>query len=250
MPNPDPALVPADGRQADRRAWRSLVAEALGVFFLVFMAAGADALSVVSGGAVGPVARAIAPALTIGALIYAIADASGAHFNPAVTLAFVLRREFPIAWAIPYGLAQLIGALAAAGLLRGLFGAAALAGVSTPHVADGTALPLEIVLSWLVVTVILGTADRARIVGPNAALAVGATIAACGLIGLPIEGASMNPARSFGPALVEGRLGDLWIYVLGPLGGAVLAVLSATVIHGPAARDGAAREAARGAPER
>ena len=119
------------------------------------------------------------------------------------------------------------------------------AGVNVPTVDDRVALGLEAVLTLLLVTVILGTADRHRVVGPEAALAVGATIAACGLIALPIDGASMNPVRSLAPALVSGTLGDVWIYVLGPSIGAVLAVVLTLAIHGRAA-DADARRAARG----
>jgi aquaporin Z len=127
-----------------------------------------------------------------------------------------------------------------------LFNATVDAGVSTPHVPDATAVVLEIVLTLLLVTVILGTADRARIVGPNAALAVGATIVLAGLIARPIEGASMNPARSLGPALVTGRLESVWIYLTAPLVGAALAVLVTLLLHGPAQRTRSAIEAAQG----
>jgi aquaporin Z len=226
---------------------RRLSAEVLGTFALVFVAAGGDTMGAVSAGAVSDAAKAVAPGLTVGALIYAISDASGAHFNPVVSLAFTLKRLFPGRWLPVYWAAQVTGALLAALLLRMLFGGAAAAGVNRPHLVDATvAVAIEATLTWLLVTVILGTADRARIVGPNAAIAVGATIAACGLIALPIEGASMNPARSIGPAVVNGELGDLWIYVVGPAIGATLAVLGTFAIHDGKARDRDSAEAARG----
>ena len=159
---------------------------------------------------------------------------SGAHFNPVVSLAFAFKRLVPVTWLVPYWVAQLAGSILACLLVRALFGDAVRAGVSTPHVPDGTAVAIEAVLTWLLVVVILGTADRHRIVGPNAALAVGATIALCGLIALPIEGASMNPARSAGPALVAATLGNLWIYILGPVIGASLAVFLMRFLHGRA----------------
>ncbi len=227
---------------------RRLLAEVLGTFALVFVAAGADTMAEVSGGAISVAARAVAPGLMVAALIYAISDASGAHFNPVVSLAFALKRLFPVSWLAPYWVAQLTGALVAAIVLQVLFGVALVAGVSTPHVATPTALAIETLLSAILVTVILGTADRARIVGPNAAIAVGGTIALCGLIALPIEGASMNPARSIGPAVVTGRLGDLWIYVLGPIVGALLATVAMTALHGAGPADERATEAARGEP--
>lgn len=225
---------------------RRLAAEAFGTFALVFVAAGADTFARLSGGEVSFAARAVAPALMVAALIWAIGDVSGAHFNPAVTLAFAARRLFPVARVIPYWVAQLLGAVVAAGVLRVLFDEGAQAGVSAPHVPAPTALALEAILTLLLVTVILGTADRSNVVGPDAAMAVGATIALCGLIAGPIEGASMNPARSLGPALVAGDLGNVGIYVLGPILGALAGALVAWLLHGRTEDDGQAREAAEG----
>jgi aquaporin Z len=225
---------------------RRLAAEAFGTFALVFVAVGADATAVVSGGEVSPAARALAPALMVAALIYAIGDVSGAHLNPAVTLAFSLKRLFPFRWIAGYWAAQILGAIGGALVIRSLFGDAVGAGVSRPHVDPAAAVGLEVFLSLLLVTVILGTADRSRIVGPDAALAVGATIALCGLVALPIDGASMNPARSLGPALVTGRLDDLWIYLLGPVFGACLAVILTRFLHGRTEADSKAAEAAQG----
>jgi aquaporin Z len=230
------------------RGWpRRLVAEGFGTFALVFVAAGGDVMAAVSDGTVGTAARAVAPGLTVAALIYSIGDTSGAHFNPAVTLAFGLKRLVPATWLPAYWMAQLVGAVAAAALLRGLFGSFLDAGVTEPRLIDPAgAVAVEAILTLLLVTVILGTADRYRVVGPNAAVAVGATIAMCGLIALPIEGASMNPARSLGPALVAGHLEDAWIYIVGPMIGAAAAVALTTFLHGPVDGDGKAEEAARG----
>ena len=225
--------------------WRRLSAEAFGTFALVFVAAGADTMAAVSGGEISLAARAVAPALMVAAVIYALGDCSGAHLNPVVSLAFTARRLFPVRWLVPYWAAQLVGALVAAASLAILFDGDARAGVSAPHVAPGTAVAIEAVLTLLLVTVILGTADRARVVGPNAALAVGATIALAGLIALPISGASMNPARSLGPAIIESDLGDVWIYVIGPALGAGLAVGLMTYLHGRT-HDPQARRAAEG----
>lgn len=224
-----------------------LVAEGLGAYVLTFVAAGADAAAQLTSGEVSPLARALAPGLVVMALIYAIGDRSGAHFNPVVTLAFTVRRLFPLPWLVPYWLAQLAGAVLAGVTLRILFGGAAEAGVSTPHLDIGVALVLEVILTVVLVSVILGTADRYEVVGPDAAIAVGATIALCGLVAGPLEGASMNPARSLGPAIATGQLGDAWLYVLGPVIGAAIAITLATFLHGPvsaAARK--PREAARG----
>lgn len=249
-PSPDRAQGQPEEAPPREPPWsRRLAAEAFGTFALVFVAAGADAMATVSGGQVGPAARAVAPALMVAALIYAIGDSSGAHFNPAVSLAFALKRLFPPRWLVPYWLAQVVGAVLAAALLGVLFGDAAREGVNRPHVAGATALALEAVLSWLLVVVVLGTADRYRVVGPDAALAVGATIALCGLIALPIDGASMNPARSLGPALVAGDLSNVPVYLVGPVAGAALGALLTTFLHGTTADDGKAEEAARGSAD-
>jgi len=183
------------------------------------------------------------------ALVYALGDVSGAHYNPVVSLAFAIRWLFPIAWLAPYWLAQLAGAVAGAATVRLLFGGAIAAGVSQSHLVSApAAVAIETVLTCLLVAVILGTADRSRIVGPNAALAVGATIALCGLIATPIEGASMNPARSIGPALVAGRVEDLWIYLVGPITGSAVAVCLTQLPHGSPPADEKAVEAAQGEP--
>ena len=223
-----------------------MAAELVGTFALVFVAVGGDAMGRLAPGEIDSTALAVAPGLMVAALIYAIGDVSGAHLNPAVTLAFVMKRLFPRGWLPVYWLSQLAGAILASALVAVLFGSNVGAGVSTPHVPDGTAVVLEVVLTTLLVTVILGTADRARIVGPNAALAVGATIVLAGLIARPIEGASMNPARSLAPALVAGRLDSVWIYVAAPLVGATLAVLVTFLLHGPADHSEQAVEAAQG----
>jgi aquaporin Z len=229
-------------------AWtRRIAAEAFGTFALTFVAVGADAAGRLTGGEVGAAARAVAPALVIVAFVYALGDVSGAHYNPVVSLSFAARRLFPVGWLVPYWLAQLGGAIAGSAVVGLLFGDALSAGVSEPKlVSPGAAVVIEAILTCLLVTVILGTADRSRIVGPNAALAVGATIALCGLVALPIESASMNPARSLGPALVSGRLDDLWVYLVGPIAGSLLAVGLTHLLRGPAPKDGKSEEAAQG----
>jgi MIP family channel proteins len=218
-----------------RPASSTLLAELLGAFALTGVAATAGTMGRVTGSDVDTIAKAVAPGLLVMAFIYALGDASGAHFNPAVTLGFALRRVFPWRWIPWYWAAQLVGAVGAGAMLSALFGSVAEAGVTQPHVPALTATAIEVFLSWLLLTVILGTADRFRIVGQNAALAVGGTIALCGLIAEPLTGASMNPARSLGPAIVTGALSDAWIYVAGPFLGMALAVALTTAVHGPAA---------------
>ena|SRR5436190_1452620 len=249
---PDQRRPRSDGQTAAEARdpdWpRRLTAEAFGTFALVFAAAGADVAARVSNGDVSAAARAVAPGLMVMALIYSIGDRSGAHFNPVVTLAFGLKRLFPPLWIPAYWVAQVSGAVVAALALRALFGSAIDAAVTKPKLVDASgAVVIEAILTLLLVSVIAGTADRFRVVGPNAALAVGGTIALCGLIALPIEGASMNPARSIGPALVAGDLADVAIYIVGPTIGAVAAVVLTTFLHGKQA-DGKAEEAAQGKP--
>jgi aquaporin Z len=237
--------------QAEEASWNPgphrLAAEVIGAFALTSVAAGADVAAAITGGQVSYEARAIAPGLLVMALIYALGDVSGLHINPAVTLGFTLKRLFPWRWLPTYWLAQLLGAVAAGVALVALFGpTSAQAGVNEPHIDSLAALAIEVFLTWLLVTVILGTADRAHLVGPNAALAVGGTIILCGLIALPITGASMNPARSTGPALATGDVSDLWLYWLGPMVGSMLAVAVAGFLHGARTSGGESEKSAKG----
>ena len=236
---------PAEEQDKEPSPIRCLFAEFFGTAALTTVAAGGELIAALSGGEVSHDARAIAPGLLVMALIYAIGDVSGAHVNPAVTLAFALRRDFPWRKVPAYWLVQIAGALGAAWLLRALFGTVAHLGANQPRHGVGVALVMEILLSWLLITVILGTATRNRLIGPNAAIAVGGTIALCGLFAAPISGASMNPARSLGPALVGGATGHLWVYLVGPVAGALLAVIGTWIMHGgrkPKERDAATGE--------
>jgi len=221
---------------------RSLFAEFFGTAALTTVAAGGEVIASISAGEVSHDARAVAPGLLVMALIYAIGDVSGAHVNPAVTVAFALRRDFPWRKVPAYWIVQIAGAVGAAWLLRTLFGTVAQLGANQPRHGVGISLVMEILLSWLLITVILGTATRNRLIGPNAAIAVGGTIALCGLFAAPISGASMNPARSLGPAFVSGATGHVWIYIVGPVAGSILAVIGTWIMHGgrkPKERDAA-----------
>ncbi|WP_457029696.1 MIP/aquaporin family protein [Kitasatospora sp. P5_F3] len=215
--------------------WRRPAAEGVGTFFLVLVAAGAGVVDAVTGGGVGPSARAVAPGLMVLALIYTLGETSGAHLNPAVTLAFAARGHFPWRRVPAYLVAQLAGALAATGLLRALFGRSGQVGASRlgPGVGWGTGLVLEVVLTFGLMTVILGTSSGARNIGHNAAIAIGGYIALAGLWAGPASGASMNPARSLAPVVAGGHGGPLWIYLVGPLVGAALAVPLAGILRGP-----------------
>ncbi len=235
----------ADDRSALDLA-RRLGSELVGTWALTFVAAGGDVIAAVGGKPPDGPAQVAAPALLIMALIYSFGPISGAHFNPAVTLAFALRGSFPWRRVPGYWLAQFGGAVLAAVLLRILFGLTGHLGATAPHHGLEAGLVLEIILTFLLVTVILATAANYQVVGHNAALAVGATIALDGFFAAPISGASMNPARSFGPAVVSGHPGNLWIYIVGPVAGSICAVGLGWFLRGPGSPY--ARRAATGQP--
>lgn len=226
--------------------WRRLLAEALGTFLLTLVAAGSKTISAATGHAISQPAADVAPGLLVMSLIYTIGDVSGAHLNPVVTLAFAIRDDFPWKRVPGYVASQFVGAIVAALLLRLLFGDVGHLGATlpAPGLSPIVAVAMEAVLTCLLVTVILGTAHDTRLVGHNAALAVGGTIALAALFSSPVSGASMNPARSLAPALVGGDMGSVWIYFVGPLVGALLATLIAWILHGPTTES--ARRAAGG----
>jgi MIP family channel proteins len=201
-----------------------LVAEAIGTFALVFFGCGAIMVDA-DGGALGQVGVALAFGLAITTMIYALGHVSGAHFNPAVTLAFALGRHFPPARVAPYWAAQVAGAVGAAVLLRASLGDEARLGATVPSGSDGQSFVWEAVLSFFLVLVILAVATDTRAVGEAAALAIGGTVGLCALVGGPVSGASMNPARSLGPALVSGTFDALWVYLTAPFLGGALAVV-------------------------
>lgn len=198
----------------------ALVAEAVGTLALVFLGCGAIAL-----GDVGTAGVAAAFGLAIMTMIYAFGHVSGAHFNPAVTAAFAVGRHFPTAHVIPYWVAQVAGAVAGAALLRLTLGDALARAVTQPSGSDGQAVVWEVLLTFFLMLVIVGVATDTRAVGQAAAIAIGGAVGIGALVGGPVSGASMNPARSLGPALVSGDLSSIWIYVVAPPMGAVAAVL-------------------------
>ena len=202
----------------------SLAAEAIGTFALVFAGCGAIMVNERSGD-LGHIGIALTFGLVIMAMIYAVGHISGAHFNPAVSFAFALTRHFPWPRAIAYWVAQLSGALAAALLLRASLGDIANVGATLPSGSDAQAFLWEAILTFFLMFVIMAVATDTRAVGEAAALAIGGTVALDSLFGGPITGASMNPARSAGPAIAAADLYNLWIYIAAPLVGASLAAL-------------------------
>jgi aquaporin NIP len=215
----------------DRSLARALVAELIGTFALVFAGAGAIVVDAKTG-ALGHVGISLVFGLVIMAMIYAIGHVSGAHFNPAVTFAFSLSRHFPWSRAVGYWAAQVTGAILAAGLLRASLGTAGHLGATLPAGSQGQSFLWETVLSFFLMFVIMAVATDTRAVGEAAAIAVGGTVALDALFGGPISGASMNPARSLGPALVSGNLHALWLYLVAPPLGAALGALAYGFIRG------------------
>ena len=213
-------------------------AEGLAAFALVFAGCGAIVADEVYGGALGTVGVALVFGLIIMVMVYATGHLSGAHINPAVTVAFTLTRHFPARDAAAYVAAQLTGALLAALLLLAIWPEQpAELGATIPSVGSGSAFVYEIVLSALLMFVIIAVATDTRAVGAAAAIAIGGTVGLDALFGGPVTGASMNPARSFGPALASGEWSDFWLYALGPVIGAAVGALAYQLIRGePTAR--------------
>jgi aquaporin NIP len=210
---------------------RALVAEAIGTFALVFAGCGAIMVDAKTH-ALGHIGVAFCFGLVIMVMIYAVGHVSGAHFNGAVTFAFAVTRHFPWSRAVGYWAAQLVGALAAAALLRGSLGDVAHVGATLPSGSQGQSFLWELVLSAFLMFVILAVATDTRAVGEAAAIAIGGTIGLDALFGGPISGASMNPIRSLGPALVSGDLHALWLYILAPIVGTTLGGLAYQFVRG------------------
>lgn len=203
---------------------RTLIAEFVGTWALVFVGTSAVMVDQISGGAITHLGVSLAFGLVVMAMIHAIGDTSGAHMNPAVTLGFWAAGRFPLRSVFPYVIAQLLGALAASGTLLYLYGDVARLGGTWPSGDPLQSLVLELILTFMLMFVIISVATGAKEKGIMAGAAIGAAVALCALIGGPISGASMNPARSLGPAIVAGDLSHQWIYLVGPSVGAILAI--------------------------
>lgn len=212
---------------------RRALTEGIGTFALVFAGCGAIIANALHAGTLGGVGVSLAFGLVIMVMIYAGGHLSGAHFNPSVTFAFTLARHFPPREAAAYVVAQLAGATAAALLLLAAWPhKPAHLGATSPTVGAGTAFVYEVVLTAFLMFVITAVATDTRAVGAAAAIAIGGTVALDALFGGPITGASMNPARSLGPAVVSGTWHDLWIYIAAPLVGSSLGALAYEVVRG------------------
>lgn len=209
-----------------------LAAEFVGAFGLVFAGTGAVVIDTASDGTIGHVGISLTFGLIIMVMIYATGHISGAHFNPAVTLAFAVGRHFPWQLVPQYWAAQILGGVMASLILRGLFGDVAHLGTTLPRGSARQSFLLELVLTFLLMFVITSVATDVRAVGQAAAIAIGGTIGLEALFAGPISGASMNPARSLAPAIVSGTWSHQWLYVAGPALGAVAGVLIYQFVRG------------------
>jgi aquaporin Z len=214
--------------------WRRLFSEVLGTFLLVIAGAGGGVVNAVSNGQISRAAAVTAPGLTVLAVILFMGAISGAHLNPAVSIAFAVRGNFPWRRVPGYIIAQLVGSTLAVLLLAAMFGKVGMLGATEPGpgISDWQALITEFVLTAGLVSTILGTASKAQNLGPISAFGVGAYIILAGLWSSPISGASMNPARSFGPDLVLWNFSHYWVYLVGPIAGALVAVGIAYILRG------------------
>ncbi len=237
-PPPPAATEPRSGEDPHQplaRYWRlhlpRYVGELVGTCLLVFVATGVVVANTAAGGAITHAGIAIATGLVVTAMVYSLGHLTGAHFNPAVSLAFAVGRHFPVRDLVPYWLAQLLGAILASLVVRALWGDVAGLGATLPGLSDGRALLLEALLTFMLMFVITAVATDTRAVGQGAALAIGFTVLLAVMFAGPASGASMNPARSLGPALVSGTWAHQWIYVVGPLAGSVCGVLTYEAIR-------------------
>ena len=239
------AARPADSAEArfihmvedfndSKQEWRRLFSELLGTFFLVLVAAGGGMMGQAFPNTIARTAAVVAPGLMVVAIILFMGKVSGAHLNPAVSIAFALRGDFPWMRVPGYILVQLIGASLAAWFLQGVVKVSSSYGSNypAPNYSSTSAFLMEVVLTFGLVSVILGTASGAQNLGVIGALGVGSYIALAGLWGSPISGASMNPSRTFGPDLVSANFSSYWVYVAGPIAGAVVAVGVAFILRG------------------
>jgi aquaporin Z len=236
----NPAMLDFDDPALEARR---IFAELLGTFLLVLAGAGAVVVDAVSGGEIGRGAAVTVPGLTVMAVILFMGGVSGAHLNPVVSIAFTLRHDFPWMRCFGYVLAQLAGAALACLFLLAVFGDKGQLGATVPGagIHDWQAMLIELAITAGLVSTILGTASTAQNVGAFSAIAVGGYIALAGLWSSPVSGASMNPARSFGPDVVRWDFTSFWVYLAGPLAGAVVAVGIAYLLRGPGGDPGGVR---------
>jgi aquaporin NIP len=204
---------------------KKFLAECIGTFGLVFCGTGAVVINEVSGGTVSHVGVAITFGLIVIAMIYAFGEKSGAHLNPAVTIAFAINKIFPAKDVLPFVLSQLTGAFIASLSILLLFPSSKLLGATIPAGSDIQSFVLEFILTFLLMLVIVRVATGSKEQGMFAGIAIGSVVLLEAMFAGPISGASMNPARSIAPAIVSGEIKHLWIYIVAPVSGAVFAII-------------------------
>ncbi|RTL57227.1 MAG: MIP family channel protein [Sphingobacteriales bacterium] len=209
---------------------RKYLAEFIGTFTLVFCGTGAVVINEVSNGQVTHAGIAITFGLVVMAMIYAVGDVSGAHLNPAVTIAFAVNKNFEWKKTIPYLTSQLSGAIAASTALKLLFPANSLLGATIPGGSAIQSFILEVLLTFFLMFVILQVATGSKEQGMFAGLAIGSVVLLEAMFAGPVSGASMNPARSLAPAIVSGHFNDIWVYLTAPFIGALIAVIVCKII--------------------
>jgi aquaporin NIP len=212
---------------------KKFIAEAFGTFGLVFAGTGAIVIDQVSGGSITHVGVALTFGMIVLAMIYTFGDISGAHLNPAVTIGFWAARRLPAQEVLPYIASQILGALAASGVLRILFPENQLLGATLPAGTETQSFILEFILTFFLMMTILNVSTGAKEKGMTAGIAIGSVIALEAMFAGPICGASMNPARSLAPAVVSGHLEHLWLYLAAPILGAVMAKFGCQCVREP-----------------
>ena len=209
---------------------QKVAAEMVGTFALVFAGCGAIVVDAQTGGSITHVGVALTFGLVIMVMVNATGHLSGAHLNPAVTLALAAVGRFPRRWAAPYIAGQLVAAIVAAFALRAVVGDAAGLGATSPATGVPAAFALEVVITSFLMFVIMAVATDGRAIGHQAGWAIGGTVALCAMFAGPVTGASMNPARSLGPAVAAGQLESLWLYTVAPITGALLGAVAYVLI--------------------
>jgi len=212
---------------------RKCYAEFFGTFILVFVGTGAVVINDVSGGAITHTGVAICFGLVVMAMIHTLGEISGAHINPAVTVAFWFAKRFPGNEVMPYVLSQLAGAMLASAVLSQLFPEHLTLGATLPAGSEMQSLVLEMILTFILMFVIINVSVGSKEQGLLAGITIGAVVGFEAMFAGPITGASMNPARSIGPALLSGQLSSLWVYIVGPMVGAALAITTCRLIQWP-----------------
>ena len=207
------------------------LAEFIGTFAIVFCGTGAIIIDQQTNGTVTHVGVAITFGLIVMAMIYSLGNISGAHMNPAVTLAFAIAKRFPLRQVLPYIISQLLGALLASGVLRYLFPSNETLGATLPAGTEMQSFILEFILTFFLMLVIINVATGSKEQGMFAGLAIGSTVLLEAMFAGPVCGASMNPVRSISPAIVSGHLEHLWIYIVAPIAGAALAIAVFKILH-------------------